>query len=399
MQVYKELQYRTLDELVDSVRIDLKAYSADGNIEMQEIIKIAQQCNYELGLGITQTKETILEIEHHRTKMPVDFQFLNFALMCHEYKIVQPTPNSGNTTREYVVPIDPPNITTCPCWDIETTGVQTRVTRCDGVEEMVFIPSTTTSMCAMYIDVSGAAGGTISISTDHFCYNDPNTATFTCDIPDNCGCETVNNVNTCAVVNADPWNQNKVYTICNNTVGIVVAQVCSTETRHYEYVTPVYMTPSRYASAFMNPDRNSMNAANQAMLKNGFMQFVVPCGKVYINYQGILEDDQGNLLVLDHPKINRYYEYAIKKTIIENLYINGESDLERRLQYINDEYRKAKIDALTIANTPDLRVMKETMQIIRKNANQRFAAPVSRFYGTFANISFIDRWANGSYAE
>lgn len=318
-----ELRWRTLDELVDSVRIDLKAYSSDGNIEIQELIKVVQKCNYELGLGITQTKETILEIEHGRAKLPNDFHFLNFALLCHQFRVIQPTANSGNMT----------------------------------VEEVVCV------------NTSGDCSGTTS-----------------CDITT---CDTVCN----------PLVRNSVYTICDNTIGIKVIQVCSTECREYEYFSPVYMTPSRYTSAFMNPQRNSMNAPNQAMLKGGFIQFVIPCGTVYINYQGIMEDEQGNLLVLDHPKINMYYEWALKKTVIENLYINGEPDLERRLQYVNTEYQKAKIDAITITNTPDHRVMNETFQIIRKNAAQRFAAPVSRFYGTFAGISFRDRWANGCYAE
>lgn len=398
MVTSKELSYRTLDQLIDSCRIDLKSFSSDGNIEVQEVIKIAQMCNYELGLAITQTKETILEIEHHRAKMPADFQFLNFALLCHKFRVVTPSPNTGNMTREFAVSIPPPNITTCPCWNIVSTGYQTRYVDCHGETQPIFFPPGESTLCAASIDNTGGAGGSITISTDHFCFNDPNTATFTCDIPDNCGC-TPSTANACAVVNADPWNQNKVYTICDNTIGITVVQICSNEVRHYEYFSPVYLTPSRHSSAFMNPQRNSMNAANQAMLKDGFLQFVIPCGQVYINYQGLLEDDQGNLLVLDHPKINEYYEFAIKKRIIENLYINGEPDLERRLQYVNEEYRKAKVSALTIVNTPDHRVMTETFQIIRKNALQRFAAPVSRMYGKFAGLSFIDQYANGRYAE
>lgn len=404
-----ELKFRTLDSLIDSVRLDLRTWDSDGVIDAQDLIKVAQKCNYEIGLNILQTKETILEIEHGRTNLPADFHFMNFALLCHNYKVMQPGPNSGNMTVEqvtYNLNLSP-NLTTCPCWTVVVTapGVQTKVTTCDGIVEGRFFPANddgsprTTKICASYIDTSGAAGGgTISVSTSSFCYNDPNTATFTCDIPVNCDCTTPA-IDTCAVVKADPWKQNKVYTICDGTIGIKVMQICTNECREYEYFSPVYMIPSRQVSAFMNPRLVGMNAPNQAMLRDGFMQFALPCGQVYINYQGIMEDDEGNLLVLDHPKINFFYEWAFKKTILENLYINGEPDIERRLQYVNTEYQKAKIDAITIVNTPDHRVMTETFQIIRKNAAQRFAAPVSRYWGSYAGISFIDQLSNGKFAE
>ena len=48
-------------------------------------------------------------------------------------------------------------------------------------------------------------------------------------------------------------------------------------------------------------------------------------GKVYLSYQGAMENDQGDLLVLDHPYCNEYYEYAIKQRILENMVWNGEN--------------------------------------------------------------------------
>lgn len=404
------LNYRTLDELIDSVRIDLKAYSGEGQIEIQEIIKTVQECNYDLGLNINHTKETILEIEHNRCKLPADFQFMNYALFCHNYRVV--TPSIGNGLRQQEVVeynVSPsPNLTTCPCYTVLSKGAQVDVTYCDGITESVYFPPNddgserTTKICAMSFGTPAIIpGGSFSYSTDSFCYNDQNTATFTCEIPEDCTCDTPNPaVNQCAVVNADPWNQNKVYTICNGTIGIKIMQICATECREYEWFSPVYLTPNRQASAFMSPQRNSMNAQNQAMLvKGGFMQFVIPCGRVYVNYQGLMEDDQGNLMVLDHPKINLFYEWKVKETILLNLYINGEPDIERRLQLVQQKAKEYKLDAMTIVNTPDYRVMKETFQIIRNNATERFSAPISRFYGRYSGISFIDQWANGSYAQ
>jgi len=46
---------------------------------------------------------------------------------------------------------------------------------------------------------------------------------------------------------------------------------------------------------------------------------------VYISYQGAMEDEDGNLLVLDHPYCNEYYEYALKERILENMVFAGEN--------------------------------------------------------------------------
>ncbi len=54
MTTNKELQYRSLDQLIDVISVDLRSYYSDGVIEVGELIKVAQKCNYKLGLQINQ---------------------------------------------------------------------------------------------------------------------------------------------------------------------------------------------------------------------------------------------------------------------------------------------------------------------------------------------------------
>ena len=49
----KELKYRTFDELLDSVKSDLKTYDLSGAIEPETLIKVADRISYELGLKIS----------------------------------------------------------------------------------------------------------------------------------------------------------------------------------------------------------------------------------------------------------------------------------------------------------------------------------------------------------
>ena len=100
-------------------------------------------------------------------------------------------------------------------------------------------------------------------------------------------------------------------------------------------------------------------------IKNNFIYTELASGRVYISYQGNMEDDDGNLLVLDHPLINEYYEYAIKQRLLENLYLNGE-DVAQKLQLIEAKYRVARTNALSVANTPDFAEMNKLWELNRK---------------------------------
>lgn len=117
-------------------------------------------------------------------------------------------------------------------------------------------------------------------------------------------------------------------------------------------------------------------------IKNGFMYTNVEDAQLFISYQGALEDNEGNLLVLDHPMINEYYEYAIKQRLLENLYMSGE-DVIQRIQLIEQRLRAARNNALTIVNTPDFAEMKELWEMNRR-------AQYFKYYDMFKSPEFIN---------
>ena len=78
-----ELQYRTFEELLDSVKIDLRTYDLEGMIDDQTLIKVAQRVNYDLGLKINSNRTRMLEVSNHRAKLPSDFYVINHALLCN----------------------------------------------------------------------------------------------------------------------------------------------------------------------------------------------------------------------------------------------------------------------------------------------------------------------------
>ena len=99
----------------------------------------------------------------------------------------------------------------------------------------------------------------------------------------------------------------------------------------------------------------NIQAADVAEIRDGFLLTSFDSGKVYINYQGAMEDTEGNLLVLDHPYCNEYYEYALKQRILENMMFAGETGAAQQLSLIEQRLRAARNNALSFVNTPNFR--------------------------------------------
>ncbi len=76
-----EIQYRTFDDLLDSVKIDLRSLDLEGLIDPQQLIKVALKVNYELGLKVNPSRSKALEVHKGKAKLPEDFYVLNFALL------------------------------------------------------------------------------------------------------------------------------------------------------------------------------------------------------------------------------------------------------------------------------------------------------------------------------
>ena len=91
---------------------------------------------------------------------------------------------------------------------------------------------------------------------------------------------------------------------------------------------------------------------NIAEIRDNYLITNFKTGNVYISYQGAMEDDEGNLLVLDHPYCNEYYEYALKERILENMIFAGEN-VSQQLSYIQGKLRAARNNALGFVNTSD----------------------------------------------
>jgi hypothetical protein len=148
-------------------------------------------------------------------------------------------------------------------------------------------------------------------------------------------------------------------------------------TRKYSRLIPLRMKASQEIEC--DCPNLYYDTANQAWIKDGFLFTTFETGKVYLNYQGAMEDEAGNLLVPDHDLLNDYYEYAIKQRLLENLFMNGE-DVSARLQLVEQRLRAARNQALSLVNTPNFKELEQMWWTNRK-------AMYNKYYDMFKSYS------------
>jgi hypothetical protein len=316
------LKYRTFDQLLEDVSIDLNTFSLENMIEPQTLIKTVRKINYELGLRINQTKEVILEVTHGKVKLPDDFYVFNYAMLCNQYtESVGYDGMAGGTNIQEVPYVETPaSINACAPATVNCSVCN-------------FNPCNHTAACPTNTCVEQCPTPTIPSS-----YDPLNPYGDTCIRP-------------------------RVFMNCKGEKSELIQIINTGQTRTYSTLSPLRMRSSQEIDC--DCPNLYVHSNNEGSIKGGFLFTTLDTCKVYLNYQGEMEDEIGRLLVPDHALLNEYYEYALKKRIIENLALNGE-DVAQRLQIIVPNYKEARNNALSVVNTPNFREIEKIWSVNRK---------------------------------
>lgn len=138
---------------------------------------------------------------------------------------------------------------------------------------------------------------------------------------------------------------------CNNCIW--VTQKIGVKTATYTSIETLELTKSSHRFCTDTCLNFKFRSAHQIRIQEDHATFSFKEGLVYINYIGDMLDEENNVLILDHPLVNDYYEYAVKKKFFENMLVNKEGDFQLILQVISEELRKARIHAISFVNTPE----------------------------------------------
>jgi hypothetical protein len=339
------LRYRTFDQLLEDVTIDLNTFALENMIEPQQLIKVARKLNYDLGLRINQTKETILDVCHGNVKLPDNFYTLNYVMVCGEYVKAVGYPMGGTNIQEIPYHETPSTVNTC-------APITVNCRSCNAN------PCKHTAACDLNHPVVDP------IPTEY----DPNNPYGDTCVPP------------------------RVFMNCKGDKYELVQIVGTSNYNVFKSVRPLRLRQSQEIEC--NCPNLYFNSADEGWIKNGYLFTSFDTGKVYLNYQSSMEDENGNLLVPDHELLNDYYEYALKKRIIENLALNGE-DVTQRLQLIMSEFKSARNNALSLVNTPNFKEMEKLWWTNRRSQYYKYYdmfksyQGYSGYYGNFGrNLLF-----------
>jgi hypothetical protein len=300
------IKYRTFDQLLASVKSDMESYDLEGLIKPHQLIKIAKRVNKELGLKIYKTKAIVLEIENGKARLPEDLVAINYSYLLGRCETVTALPQ-GTHVEE--VPLEAPT----------------------------YHPGTKS------IDV--CAEPDTCPQPDLVCPDpcDP------CQSPEPCGC------NTCK---CSTWIN------CKGDIMQLIQKI-KYQTRRWKEFYRIKLTGDDNYFDALCPNK-SWVAKNSGFIREGWVYTTFKTGELYLHYQGMLEDEDGNLLVLDHDMINEYYEYAFKERINELLMGNNETVNANYVKLVMQKFRESKAMAHGIVNTPDFDEIKEIYDMNRE---------------------------------
>jgi len=166
--------------------------------------------------------------------------------------------------------------------------------------------------------------------------------------------------------------------VCMNDCGdyYQLIQKTKTEVKIYETFAKVKAVGQGISETCPNASWN--DAQFKIELRDGFIYTNFSSGKIYLNYQAQMENQDGELIVMDHPMVNEYYEYALKQRILENMIFAGEP-VSQQLNLIEARLRAARNNALSFVNTPNY---SELQKIWSMNRRAQYDKYVNMFKST-----------------
>jgi len=146
----------------------------------------------------------------------------------------------------------------------------------------------------------------------------------------------------------------------------------------YDRVEQVTLTNNSFQHFYDGCPAISFNGKSQYQvdLNSETLHTNVSKGTIYLSYVSDLVNENGELLILDHPISNDYYEWAAKVKILEDLYYNSEADVERKLADARNNKTIARSTAISLIVNPEIR----EMNAYRQNLINKFYTKYIKYY-------------------
>jgi len=149
-------------------------------------------------------------------------------------------------------------------------------------------------------------------------------------------------------------------TCCNDIFIVRQPQI----QREIEIKTFIPLSMSKRCSSFCTTysPQGSVNSEYIVDLEDNIIRTSFKEGQIFLCYIGTLEDEDGVPLIPFHPLLNGYYEWSLKKKILEDVFMNSEADVEKKLQYAIGELKSAYLEAWQFTGYPEHRELENNQR-------------------------------------
>lgn len=119
----------------------------------------------------------------------------------------------------------------------------------------------------------------------------------------------------------------------------------------YKHIYPLILSETVNSACADYAPCTRWRGEYQVDMGDGEFKFSFKDGEVFVAYLGDMVDEEGEIVIPFHPRLNQYYEFAIKEKILEDIYLNSEADVAQKLQYVSQKKSAAYYDAWTYIQT------------------------------------------------
>lgn len=355
----KETQYRTLDELLDSVTIDLKGIDWENMVEPIELIKVAERINAELGVSVSPRIDRCLDLKNGVAKLPTGFHAMNNVWLLQDVLETKGIDRTMKTYAEELVD----NLQTAQelinkvYSGVRRTQIQTITTTLNKGINTIKHKLKTNKVVVQAVTVEDE----ILI----FDFDAPND----CDVIINNEANQIFENVTLTIVAGSAFSdvESLEAEISKNTIKVNTGshEIVYGNPEQLELVKPLmHGSPTETFSVF---------GRRIAYLKNNCIHVPgVKDGILRISYTSKMENEEGEYIVLDHPLVNDYYEYSIKERLFENLVMAGHPEYAQRMQLAGQKAEMNKIQANGYVNTPDFAELKRNHRMQRARTYHKY---------------------------
>ena len=162
----------------------------------------------------------------------------------------------------------------------------------------------------------------------------------------------------------------------NESVGVSKIDYPSINKTFIKHAFPIQLTNDTLKGCVNYSPCKNWSSEYTVDLNNNTFNFSFDKGEVVLTYLGSFVDSDGDLVYPFHPLLNDYYEYSVKKKILEDIMINSDADVINKLAYIEQKCSEHYCDAYSFIKSSKANQYTK----LRKKYELEFAR---KWYNTF----------------